>query len=349
MVKLSVSLLCKSTSNLKRRKIDETPEQYLKQITHVYLNGKHLEDVGHEIFLCKSLKVLYLYENLLKEVPELSCLSQLTHLYLQNNNIERIERLSELKNLQKLFLSRNRITVVEGLEGLTSLQELRVDHQHLQPGEYLLFDERSIAAISETLNRLDVSGNGLETLEDLVPLRSLVYLYASNNQIGSVTTLIACLANWPELKELELQGNPVLNKPRAKDAIIVSTKSLEVLDEKPIPVPTRKFLESWNQCRGIRVLASALEAPVRTISTSQNSEISVLGIPEDARSAKVLQLTELSNEPQSGEHTVTSEDVEFKAPLQKKLEENGSVDWISCPLTLPSTEIVAPSDRGEAR
>lgn len=45
MVKSSVALLCKSTSALKRRKIYETSEKCLKQITHLYLNGKNLDEL----------------------------------------------------------------------------------------------------------------------------------------------------------------------------------------------------------------------------------------------------------------------------------------------------------------
>ncbi|GAA47728.1 leucine-rich repeat-containing protein 67 [Clonorchis sinensis] len=253
MVKSTVALLCKSTSNLKKRKIDETPDQYLKKITHLYLNGKHLDEVGPELALCKQLNVLYLYDNMLKEFPDLSVLTQLTHLYLQNNQITRIDNLGSLVRLEKLFLSRNCISLVEGLEGLTALQELRLDNQRLYPGESLLFDEQSVASIAKTLIRLDVSGNALETLEDLTPLKKLVYLSAGNNHIKSIRKLSEVLSSWPALTHLELQGNPVMKKLRVRDAIVVNTKSLEMLDNKPIPETTRQFLENWNHVKGIRL------------------------------------------------------------------------------------------------
>lgn len=40
------------------------------------------------------------------------------------------------------------ITVVEGLDGLKQLSELHVAHQRLPEGEKLLFDPRSLNAIS---------------------------------------------------------------------------------------------------------------------------------------------------------------------------------------------------------
>jgi len=46
------------------------------------------------------------------------------------------------------YLDYNAITVVEGLETLQNLTELHVSHQALPDGEKLLFDPRSIAAVS---------------------------------------------------------------------------------------------------------------------------------------------------------------------------------------------------------
>lgn len=46
------------------------------------------------------------------------------------------------------YLGGNAITVIEGLEKLDRLQELHVENQALPPGEKLLFDPRSIKAIS---------------------------------------------------------------------------------------------------------------------------------------------------------------------------------------------------------
>ena len=49
------------------------------------------------------------------------------------------------------YVGGNAITVVEGLDKLTNLQELHIENQKLSPGEKLLFDPRSIAALSVRL------------------------------------------------------------------------------------------------------------------------------------------------------------------------------------------------------
>lgn len=46
------------------------------------------------------------------------------------------------------YLNGNAITVVEGLEALTQLSELHIAHQRLPEGEKLLFDPRTLFAIS---------------------------------------------------------------------------------------------------------------------------------------------------------------------------------------------------------
>ncbi|VDO82288.1 unnamed protein product [Schistosoma mattheei] len=222
MVKSSVALLCKSTSALKRRKIYETSEKCLKQITHLYLNGKNLDELGHEIALCQCLTVLYLYDNKLNSIPEYLNLTQLTHLYLQNNRISRMENLNSLEN----FLSRNCISIIEGLEGLIRLQELRIDNQNLNPGESLVFDDRSLNSVANSLICLDVSGNKLDTLQDLSNLHALISLNVSNNSIRSIHDLSTSLNKWSNLKEFHIKGNPVMKTTRARDIIIVTAKRL---------------------------------------------------------------------------------------------------------------------------
>lgn len=52
--------------------------------------------------LCKNLRVLYLYDNQIRQIQNLDFASNVTHLYLQNNCIAAMENLSSLKNLEKL-------------------------------------------------------------------------------------------------------------------------------------------------------------------------------------------------------------------------------------------------------
>ncbi len=51
------------------------------------------------------------------------------------------------------YLSGNAITVVEGLEGLPNLNELHIANQRLPEGEKLLFDPRSLLAVSVSIKK----------------------------------------------------------------------------------------------------------------------------------------------------------------------------------------------------
>lgn len=97
---------------------------------------------------CKRLKVLYLHNNAIKQITNLSHLTQLTHLYLQWNRIRTIENLDQLKNLRKLYLSYNEIQSLDGLEHLHQLEELHLEYQKLPPQLQFTFDLNSLIAIS---------------------------------------------------------------------------------------------------------------------------------------------------------------------------------------------------------
>ena len=85
---MTVDLLCKCTGQT-RRKRDETKEQFLGRVTHLYCAEKEIRRV-ESLSHCRSLSVLYLYDNLLEDLTALGAAASLTHLYLQKNRIERI-------------------------------------------------------------------------------------------------------------------------------------------------------------------------------------------------------------------------------------------------------------------
>ncbi|XP_076462542.1 protein phosphatase 1 regulatory subunit 42-like isoform X2 [Babylonia areolata] len=249
MVRLTAELMAKSSSGYTKKKKEESAQSFAKRLTHLYLESKGITEVSDDLALCRNLVVLYLYDNQLTEVPCLNFNCSLTHLYLQNNSIIKITNLSALTKLSKLYLGGNCITVVEGLEKLEQLQELHVEHQHLPPGEQLLFDPRCLQALSGHLEVLNVSGNNLESLSDLRDLRSLTQLFAADNQLNDMRDLSQLLATWTRLWRLELVGNPLCHKPKYKDRIIVMCRKLGMLDGKEITDTARQFLRNWHEIR----------------------------------------------------------------------------------------------------
>ncbi|BFZ00098.1 hypothetical protein BsWGS_03136 [Bradybaena similaris] len=256
MVKLTLELIARATSRHTQKKKDENIHQFVHRLTHLYLENKHIHDAGEDLIWCHNLIVLYLYDNQLSHIPKLACSSSLTHLYLQNNNISKVENLSLLTQLQKLFLGGNVITVLEGLDTLKQLQELHVENQSLPQGEHLLFDPRSLQGISGSLQVLNVSGNNLTSICELGQLARLTQLITVNNQLDDMKELAQLLASWQHLWRLDLTGNPLCQRPKYKDHIIVMGSRLEVLDGKTITQTERQFLVSWHAIRDLHLKRS---------------------------------------------------------------------------------------------
>lgn len=222
----------------------QTNEQsYLKKLTHLYLQDKNIEEISG-LSLCKNLLVLYLYDNKITSLPFLGFAKSLTHLYLQNNLIDRMENLKELKSLTKLYIGGNQIIVVEGLELCENLKELHVEQQQMPPGEKLIFDPRTIRGIAPNLEVLNVSGNRMESLEDLVPLRNLRHLMANDNFFESVNEVAGILGGFHRMEKAELLGNPCVSKARYRERVVNAAHSLQVLDGKEITSTMRQFVTS---------------------------------------------------------------------------------------------------------
>jgi len=247
MAYMTVDFISKNNKSVKYKR-DESTSQYIKRITHVYMSEKNIKKVGN-LSKCKCLCVLYLYDNKLTSTSNLGTAATITHLYLQNNSITQIEGLECLKRLHKVFLGHNEISVVEGLHSLPCLRELHIEHQRLPSGEKLLFEPRTMFYLSNSLEVLNVSGNNLDSISSLSPLKKLTNLQASNNQIKEMVSIEECLSVWRILKVLNLTGNPVFNAYKYRDRCIISSSSLEILDEKEIKMFERQFLVRWKESR----------------------------------------------------------------------------------------------------
>eukprot|EP00112_Aurelia_sp_Birch-Aquarium-sp1_P020126 Seg5113.1 transcript_id=Seg5113.1/GoldUCD/mRNA.D3Y31 product="Protein phosphatase 1 regulatory subunit 42" protein_id=Seg5113.1/GoldUCD/D3Y31 len=243
MVKITSDLIIRHGSHSKKQNY-ENDFQFLRRLTHIYCQEKNIDQIVN-LEVCKNLAVLYLYDNNITVIKNLSCTSNLTHLYLQKNHISRISGLNGLTRLSKLYLGQNSISVIEGLEKNESLTELHIESQKLPAGEALLFDPRTIDALSGSLSVLNVAGNNLTEISELAVLSKMTQFFASNNDLSSMYDLSCAVRSWPSLSKLELQGNPFCGKKKYRDKIIVMSKRLVMLDGKEVSEATRLFLQSW--------------------------------------------------------------------------------------------------------
>ncbi|NWW79497.1 PPR42 phosphatase, partial [Climacteris rufus] len=249
MVQLTMDLIAKNTNHKNRS--EEDFGQYLQKITHLNLSDKNIDTIG-DISFCKNLRVLYLYDNQISQIQNLDFASNITHLYLQNNCISSIENLSSLKKLEKLYLGGNYITVVEGLDKTGGIRELHIESQHLPLGEKLVFDPVSLRSLAKSLSILNISNNNIDELEELAVLENLSYLKAVDNRLKHMKDLEFVLKKWTKLRRLDLTGNPICQKPKYRDRIIVQSQALESLDGKEIKEVERQFLVNWKASRAAR-------------------------------------------------------------------------------------------------
>ncbi|XP_071593812.1 protein phosphatase 1 regulatory subunit 42 isoform X2 [Heliangelus exortis] len=249
MVRLTLDLIARSVTHKNRK--EEDVGQYLRKITHLNLSDKNIDAIG-DFSLCKNLRVLYLYDNQISQIQNLDFASNITHLYLQNNCISCIENLSSLKNLEKLYLGGNCISVVEGLDKIEKIRELHIESQNLPPGEKLLFDLRTLRSLAKSLAVLNISNNNIDELEELAVLENLSYLKAVDNKLQHMKDLEVVLTKWTKLRRMELTGNPICQKPKYRDNIVVQSPTLESLDGKEIKEIERQFLMNWKASKAAR-------------------------------------------------------------------------------------------------
>lgn len=252
MVKLTIDLIARGTSGYTKKKRDESMTQYLRRLTHLYLEDRNIDEVSDELSMCKNLSVLYLYDNQLNKIPLLHQNQNITMLYLQNNDICKIENLTPLVRLSKLYLGGNCITVLEGLDKLENLQELHIENQRLPPGEKLLFDPRTIRSLSRSLQMLNVSGNNLNSISDLECLILMQQFNAGDNQLSDMKELAHIFGQWNRLWRLDLMGNPLCHKAKYRDRVIVMATHLEILDGKDITETSRQFLRNWHASKEVQ-------------------------------------------------------------------------------------------------
>nr|XP_043882665.1 dynein axonemal assembly factor 11-like [Solea senegalensis] len=114
------------TEDMVRRRAEHN-ESEIFSLEEVSLHQQDIEKIEHLGTWCRELKILYLQNNLIDRMENLSRLKKLQYLNLALNNIEVIENLEGCESLQKLDLTVNfigRLSSVETLRHNVHLREL---------------------------------------------------------------------------------------------------------------------------------------------------------------------------------------------------------------------------------
>ncbi|KAI9311399.1 hypothetical protein BX666DRAFT_1061897 [Dichotomocladium elegans] len=246
------------------------------EITDLNLSSKELTDAS-AVASCTNLRKLNLSKNNLTTITGVRDLSALTWLNLSQNVITAITGVDQLKKLNVLNLSNNELTTissdiehleglkalilnnnkigsVQHLEKLTQLNTLVLSHNHIKtmPSLPTLTQLTKFSAahnefttipdfsVNPALKELRMNDNGIAKLPDtLRNCSSVEILDLGNNQLAEWSG-IAALGSLTKLTNLNLKGNPLVEKDGYREKILKLVPSLRVLDGQRFDP---KFLE----------------------------------------------------------------------------------------------------------
>jgi len=138
------------------------------------------EDKSNDGEIGKTLRVLDMSYNVIRDMEPVKSCFKLTELYLANNKVKVMKGLKHLTGLRKLDLGANRIRFMDGneLSGLSSLEELWLGKNKIEKIE-------GLEKLTK-LRKLDVQSNRLTSIENLNTQKdTLEELYLSHNGIDN--------------------------------------------------------------------------------------------------------------------------------------------------------------------
>lgn len=230
----------------KERRFEESDHSLLGRLLTVRCNDMKLRTIG-DLSQLKNLVKLYVRNNEIESLRNVETSPNLTHLYIINNSLYELDSVSRLSKLEKIYAGKNRIQVIEGLTNLDNLLELHIENQKLFPGEKMHLEPESLSTL-KNLEVLNVSGNGLATMEFCAFLPKLVSLRCEDNNITRFNEL-KVLENCYELRYVHMKGNPIAKMSKYRDHIILNVKKIEQIDDKDVTRNEINFLRKWNDFR----------------------------------------------------------------------------------------------------
>ncbi|XP_055835730.1 uncharacterized protein LOC129904214 [Solanum dulcamara] len=181
-----------------------------------------------------KLTVLNAGKNKLKSMDEVSGLVNLRALILNDNDIVSICKLDKMKELNTLVLSRNPISGIgQSLAKINSITKLSLSNCQVQG------IDSSLKSCTE-LKELRLAHNEIKTLPcELAFNIKLQNLDIGNNVIMKWSDL-KVLSSLVNLKNLNLQGNPIAEKEDLAKKIKKQVPNLQILNAKPIEKAMKK-------------------------------------------------------------------------------------------------------------
>jgi hypothetical protein len=267
-------LILRSTKQVPTRGL--TLPQWQATLHHLHLANMGLDGDLELLRWAPNLQVLYVYDNMLESLSGLGSLRRLTHIYANNNDIAELG-FEAPPSLEQLHLSNNCLFLVSGLEHAHNLSHLDLSSQRngngnlsqriangkagvdvtylAHPGDTeggadqtagagVRIERESVWGIAPSLRSLNLSGNGIEDvgLSPFVVLQQLTELDLSCNALYSTNVLAQLLFRLPRLGTLRVRSNPLVEKTKWREALVIAGEGLREIDGKGVAAHERAFL-----------------------------------------------------------------------------------------------------------
>ncbi|XP_030321386.1 leucine-rich repeat and IQ domain-containing protein 1 [Calypte anna] len=244
--------------NVEENNIQIIDCENLENLCILILNKNHLSSVCG-LDGCTNLQNLELSYNRITRIGGLESLKNLQQLIVDHNLLISTKGLCEVPTLIHLDCSFNHLTQVEGIENCGLLQILKLQGNNLQELprlenhvllRELYLDDNSISTISMLslywLPLLQILFLSQNRLTELVPLNSFVSLEKldiKNNCLSDLNGVTAWLSGCHKLRELSLNGNPLLQEKNWRSSLSKVLPSLQFLDGRIYSCPTLPTME----------------------------------------------------------------------------------------------------------
>ncbi|XP_071655766.1 leucine-rich repeat- and IQ domain-containing protein 1 isoform X3 [Patagioenas fasciata] len=231
--------------NVEENNIQTIDCENLENLCILILNKNHLSSVCG-IDGCINLQNLELSYNRITRIGGLTSLRNLQQLIVDHNQLISTKGLCEAPTLIHLDCSFNHLTQVEGIENCGLLQILKLQGNNLQEFprlenhvllRELYLDDNSISTLRMPslywLPLLQILLLSQNRLTELVPLNSFVSLEKldiKNNCLSDLKGVIAWLSGCHKLRELSVNGNPLLQERNWRPSLCKVLPSLRFLD-----------------------------------------------------------------------------------------------------------------------
>ena len=222
---MRLSIIGEQRVRLQRRGLTDIPFYMLnKKLVSLDLKRNYLPKIQPlDQFI--HLKLFDAELNRIKKIEGINNNYQLRILRLGKNQINKIQNLEKLANLEVLDIQNNNIKQISGLDRQFKLKSLNLSTNFIS----------KIQNISHLvqLEELDLSFNMIEDLKGIENLKNLKKLKLTGNMIQRFKD-IKFLESLPNLRQLEMDRNPVTEKPGFDQYIIRNLPNLEVLDHMKV-------------------------------------------------------------------------------------------------------------------